>query len=90
MWTRSLPRQLTVALHIQWRIVIKGGKRATVGRKGLAVGACVGHLQVRKNRKRDRERVKKIEKTIAGFSEKGKRMISEFWTVMLTRSPGRE
>ncbi|GFW21432.1 hypothetical protein TNCV_1532561 [Trichonephila clavipes] len=43
---RSLPRQLIVALHIQWRIVIKGGKAATVGRKGLAVGACVRHLQV--------------------------------------------
>ncbi|GFY01494.1 hypothetical protein TNCV_2606811 [Trichonephila clavipes] len=38
--------QLTVALHIQWRIVIKGGKTATVGRKGLPVGACVRHLQV--------------------------------------------
>ncbi|GFT85242.1 hypothetical protein TNCV_496951 [Trichonephila clavipes] len=28
------------------RSVFRGGKRATVGRKGLAVGACVGHLQV--------------------------------------------
>ncbi|GFS68457.1 hypothetical protein TNCV_4583911 [Trichonephila clavipes] len=38
--------QLTVVLHIQWRIVIKGGKAAAVGRKGLSVGACVRHLQV--------------------------------------------
>ncbi|GFY00342.1 transposable element Tc3 transposase [Trichonephila clavipes] len=37
--------QLTVALHIQWRIFIKGGKAAAVGRKGLSVGACVRHLQ---------------------------------------------
>ncbi|GFX24423.1 hypothetical protein TNCV_992391 [Trichonephila clavipes] len=46
LWTRSLPRHLTVALHTQWRIVIKGGKTATVGRRGLAVGACVGHMLV--------------------------------------------
>ncbi|GFW79179.1 hypothetical protein TNCV_2475861 [Trichonephila clavipes] len=43
---RSLPRQLTVALHTQWRIVLKGGKTTTVGRRGSAVGACVGHLLV--------------------------------------------
>ncbi|GFV98414.1 hypothetical protein TNCV_623731 [Trichonephila clavipes] len=41
MWTRSLPGQLTVALHLQWRIVIKDGKMATV-----VFGASVGHLQV--------------------------------------------
>ncbi|GFX13948.1 hypothetical protein TNCV_3422591 [Trichonephila clavipes] len=46
LWTRSFPMQLTVALHIQWRIVIKGGKAVAVGRKGLSVGACVRHLQV--------------------------------------------
>ncbi|GFW98348.1 uncharacterized protein TNCV_1092261 [Trichonephila clavipes] len=44
--TRSLPRQLTVALHTQWRIVLKGSKTTTVGRRGSAVGACVGHLLV--------------------------------------------
>ncbi|GFV35230.1 hypothetical protein TNCV_620261 [Trichonephila clavipes] len=43
--TRSFPRQLTVALHIQWRIVIKGDKMVTVDRKSLVFGACVGHLQ---------------------------------------------
>ncbi|GFY29925.1 hypothetical protein TNCV_4072381 [Trichonephila clavipes] len=31
--TKSLPRQLTVVLHTQWRTVIKGGKTATVGRR---------------------------------------------------------
>ncbi|GFV46893.1 hypothetical protein TNCV_4289721 [Trichonephila clavipes] len=46
LWTRSLPRQLTVTLHTQWRIVLKGGKTMTVGRRGSAVGACVGHLLV--------------------------------------------
>ncbi|GFW33738.1 hypothetical protein TNCV_4051871 [Trichonephila clavipes] len=40
LWTRSLPGQLTVTLHIQLRIVIKGGKMVTV-----VFGACVGHLQ---------------------------------------------
>ncbi|GFU96189.1 hypothetical protein TNCV_3499971 [Trichonephila clavipes] len=43
---RSLPRQLTIALDTQWRIVNKGGKTAKVGRRGLAVRACVGHLLV--------------------------------------------
>ncbi|GFV95898.1 retrovirus-related Pol polyprotein from transposon 17.6 [Trichonephila clavipes] len=43
---RSLPGQLTVALHTQWRIVLKGGKTTTVGRRGSAVGACVKHLLV--------------------------------------------
>ncbi|GFX48717.1 hypothetical protein TNCV_408241 [Trichonephila clavipes] len=37
---------MTVALHSQWRIVLKGGKTTTVGRRGSAVGACVGHLLV--------------------------------------------
>ncbi|GFX22796.1 hypothetical protein TNCV_2605381 [Trichonephila clavipes] len=46
LWTRSLPRQLFVALHTQWRIVLKGGKTTTVGRRDSAVGACVGHLLV--------------------------------------------
>ncbi|GFT66865.1 hypothetical protein TNCV_996511 [Trichonephila clavipes] len=27
LWTRSLPGQLTVTLHIQWRIVIKGREK---------------------------------------------------------------
>ncbi|GFX29645.1 hypothetical protein TNCV_4777171 [Trichonephila clavipes] len=38
--------QRTVALHTQWRIVLQGGKTTTVGRRGSAVGACVGHLLV--------------------------------------------
>ncbi|GFU22089.1 hypothetical protein TNCV_4300701 [Trichonephila clavipes] len=38
--------QPTVALHMQWRIVIKGGKTAALSRKGLSVGACVRHQQV--------------------------------------------
>ncbi|GFW43831.1 retrovirus-related Pol polyprotein from transposon 297 [Trichonephila clavipes] len=46
LWTRSLPGQWTVALHTQWRIVLKGGKTTTVGRRGSAVGACVRHLLV--------------------------------------------
>ncbi|GFU25617.1 retrovirus-related Pol polyprotein from transposon 297 [Trichonephila clavipes] len=46
LWTRTLPRQLTVALRTQWRIFLKGGKTTTVSRRGLAVGACVGHLLV--------------------------------------------
>ncbi|GFX41816.1 hypothetical protein TNCV_389291 [Trichonephila clavipes] len=45
LWTRGLPRQLTVALRTQWAIVFKGNKMATVGRKSLVFGACVGHLQ---------------------------------------------
>ncbi|GFV80262.1 hypothetical protein TNCV_2573401 [Trichonephila clavipes] len=69
---RSLPRQLTVALHIQWRIVIKGGKMTTVGRKSLVFGACVGHLQTHLGppmRKREGEKwtapdvLKGLEKT---------------------------
>ncbi|GFX70086.1 hypothetical protein TNCV_4615241 [Trichonephila clavipes] len=42
LWTRLLPRQLTVALHTQWRIVIKGGKTVTVCRRGLAVEETKG------------------------------------------------
>ncbi|GFV49425.1 hypothetical protein TNCV_1634991 [Trichonephila clavipes] len=45
--------QLTVALHIQWRIFIKGGKAASVGRKGYPVGACVRHLLVCEETKRE-------------------------------------
>ncbi|GFU83401.1 hypothetical protein TNCV_1139101 [Trichonephila clavipes] len=36
LWTRSFPMQLTVALHIQWQIVIKGDK----GARQLAGRAC--------------------------------------------------
>ncbi|GFS72058.1 hypothetical protein TNCV_4213411, partial [Trichonephila clavipes] len=64
--------QRTVALHTQWRIVLKGGKMTTVGRRGSAVGACVGHLLVceetglekpgekkRRKRKKEEENEKK-------------------------------
>ncbi|GFW75353.1 hypothetical protein TNCV_4190071 [Trichonephila clavipes] len=58
---RWLSRQLTVAIHTQWRIVLKGGKTMTVGRRGSAGGACVGHLLKvgktgRKERRREREK----------------------------------
>ncbi|GFT43398.1 transposable element Tcb2 transposase [Trichonephila clavipes] len=33
-------------LHTQWRVDLKGGKTTTVGRRGSAGGACVGHLLV--------------------------------------------
>ncbi|GFT79126.1 hypothetical protein TNCV_3094791 [Trichonephila clavipes] len=46
LWTKSLPGQRTVALHTQWRIVLKRGKTTTVGRRGSAVSAGVGHLLV--------------------------------------------
>ncbi|GFT05638.1 hypothetical protein TNCV_1044991 [Trichonephila clavipes] len=58
-----------VALHTQWRIVLKSGKTTTVGRRGSAVGACVGHLLVceetglekpgERRKKREREKRRK-------------------------------
>ncbi|GFY06946.1 hypothetical protein TNCV_4090481 [Trichonephila clavipes] len=48
LWTRSLPRQRTVALHTQWRIVLKGGWKTREGeRKGR---------RTRKRKKRARKR----------------------------------
>ncbi|GFX75827.1 retrovirus-related Pol polyprotein from transposon 297 [Trichonephila clavipes] len=70
---RSLPEQLTVALHTQWRIVLKGGKTTTVGRRVSAVGACVRHLLVgktgrRKEKRKENEerRKRELEKTRDG------------------------
>ncbi|GFX37299.1 hypothetical protein TNCV_76431 [Trichonephila clavipes] len=64
----------TFALHTQWRIVLKGGKTTTVGRRGSAVGACVGHLLAGKTgRKKEGEREKEkreLEKTRAGRFKK--------------------
>ncbi|GFW50486.1 hypothetical protein TNCV_2887891 [Trichonephila clavipes] len=75
MWTKSLPRQLTVALHTQWRIVLKGGKTTTVGRRDSAVGHLLVYEETglekpgerRKKKERTRKRRKKSsEKTRAG------------------------
>ncbi|GFX39205.1 retrovirus-related Pol polyprotein from transposon 412 [Trichonephila clavipes] len=90
-WTKSLPRQLTVALHTQWRIVLKGGKTTTVGRRGSAGGACVGHLLVceetglgkrveKKERKRERGKERKeLEKrrglVVLGSGEENPRVL---------------
>ncbi|GFV29728.1 hypothetical protein TNCV_3668201 [Trichonephila clavipes] len=41
VWTRSLPRQLTVALHTQWRVVLKGGTGGS-GCKTVAAFADMG------------------------------------------------
>ncbi|GFS51380.1 hypothetical protein TNCV_548661 [Trichonephila clavipes] len=74
-WTKSLPRQLTVALHTQWRIVLKDGKTTTVGRRGSDVGHLLvceetglekpGEEEKKKERTRKR-RKKSSEKTRAG------------------------
>ncbi|GFS76318.1 hypothetical protein TNCV_4668421 [Trichonephila clavipes] len=62
LWTKSLPEQRTVALHTQWRIVLKGGKTTTVGRRGSAVGACIGHLLICEETGRKKKRTRKRRK----------------------------
>ncbi|GFV20737.1 hypothetical protein TNCV_3362321 [Trichonephila clavipes] len=66
---------------------------ATVDRKRLIFGACVGHLQVWKNEKEEngteeKERARKRRGLVVLGSEA--RRIPEFWAVMLTRNPERE
>ncbi|GFT59311.1 hypothetical protein TNCV_3892381 [Trichonephila clavipes] len=56
---------------MHWRIVIKDGKMATVGRKSLVFGACVGHLQVCEEirgmgKPKERENERNSKKTRAG------------------------
>ncbi|GFX76395.1 retrovirus-related Pol polyprotein from transposon 297 [Trichonephila clavipes] len=69
-WTKSLPRQLTVALHTQWRIILKGGKTTTVGRRGSAVG----HLLVcEETGKREREKEGKRARKRQGLVVLGSR-----------------
>ncbi|GFU13328.1 uncharacterized protein TNCV_3843281 [Trichonephila clavipes] len=76
LWTKSLPRQRTVALLTQWRIVLKGGKTTTVGRRWLgrrclcrtpAGGKYREKGRKKENKERTRKRRKKSsEKTRAG------------------------
>ncbi|GFT54779.1 retrovirus-related Pol polyprotein from transposon 297 [Trichonephila clavipes] len=61
LWTKSLPEQRTVALRTQWRIVLKGGKTMTVGRRWLGRRCMCRTPAGWKNReggKRKREREK--------------------------------
>ncbi|GFT81916.1 hypothetical protein TNCV_3908901 [Trichonephila clavipes] len=72
LWTRSLPRQLTVALHTQWRIVIKGGlthmgppMRKREGEKWTSPDVLKG-LEKPKERGERRNERKNSKKTRAG------------------------
>ncbi|GFT67095.1 hypothetical protein TNCV_4889941 [Trichonephila clavipes] len=49
--------QVTFVLHIQWRIVIKDSKIATVGRKSLVFGSCVDTCRVCEERGQDNWRI---------------------------------
>ncbi|GFS94752.1 retrovirus-related Pol polyprotein from transposon 412 [Trichonephila clavipes] len=56
-WTKSLPGQRTVALLTQWRIVLKGGKTTTVGRRRWLDRRCMCRTPAGwKNREKEKEK----------------------------------